>query len=207
MLRISCFAIAAALACGPLADSARAKPPGGGGNHHSGGGNHSGGGHHSGHDGHHHSSVIIGIGGFPRYFGYGSYYGGPGYYSGRSYYYDPEPPPVVLPSGYEQPPPVTAEPEPSSDTEIRVLLPTGQAQVWVDGLRSSSTEAVRLFGFPNERPGKSYLHKITVSWMREGKPVTQEREVQVTGGKTTVVDFRARADRLPPPPTPREENP
>jgi uncharacterized protein (TIGR03000 family) len=84
----------------------------------------------------------------------------------------------------------------SSETEVRVLLPDAGAQVWIDGLKSSGTDATRFFGFPDETPGKHYLHKITVTLPRDGKMVTEEREVRVGGGGRVMVDFR----KAPPKP-------
>jgi uncharacterized protein (TIGR03000 family) len=196
MQRITSFVLAAALSCGFLlatADSANAQRRGSRGG--SRGGYYSGGGYHGGsyyghgyyRDGYYRPGVFLGFGVYPGYYGYRSYpYG--------TYYYDEpyysEAPPVVS-GDYEQaePPARSIQPAESGETQLQVIVPDEQAQLWLDGLRMSSTGATRNFGFPDEGPGQTYMHKLTVSWMRDGKPITQEREVQVPGGKLAVIDF------------------
>jgi uncharacterized protein (TIGR03000 family) len=154
---------------------------------------------------------------FPGY-GYRSYYpygGGYGSYYDEPYYVTPpevadqyEPPTVVVPGAEE-----AAEPAASSETMIRIMVPDPGARVWIDDLKMSSTGPSRVIGFPDEQPGKAYVHKLVVTWMRDGQQVKEEREVKITGGKTTVVDFRRPATKPSQtqpstmPPVPLEENP
>jgi uncharacterized protein (TIGR03000 family) len=229
MIRITSYVLAAVLMTG---GSVSARPPGGGG--------HGGGGHSGGHSGSYHGGSYrggsyyggsyrggsynhgyyrpgISIGVFPGS-GYRSYYpygGGYGSYDDQPSYIAPpvvvdqyEPPTVVVPGAEE-----AAEPAASSETMLRIMVPDPGAQVWVDDLRMSSTGASRVIGFPDEQPGKAYMHKLVVTWMRDGQEAKEEREVRITGGKTTVVDFTRPATKQPEaqpstiPPVPREENP
>jgi len=226
MIRITSYVLAAVLLTG---GSLSARPPGGGG--HGGGrggsyrgGSSYGGSYHGGyynHGGYFRPGISIGVFpsvGYRSYYpyggGYGSYYNEP-YYSSEPYYASPpvvadqyEPPAVAVPGAEE-----AAEPAPSSDTRIRIMVPDPGAQVWVDDLKLSSTGPSRVIGFPDEQPGKAYTHRVAMTGMRDGREVKEVREVRVTGGQTTVVDFgrtAAQPSQAQPstvPPLPREENP
>jgi len=81
---------------------------------------------------------------------------------------------------------------PTNVATVRVILPDSQATVWVDGSRTSSTGAVRVYQTPELSTGGTYT--IKASWMTEGREVTNERNVTVAAGQTSVVDFnQARA--------------
>jgi uncharacterized protein (TIGR03000 family) len=196
MLRITSF-LAAAVVTGVLATGQPASARGSG----HGGGGHGGGGHGGvSHGGVSHGGVSHGGHGGYGYYGSGIYLGG---YLGspysRSYYYDPgyvvpsAPSVVVMPGSYEESEPalrtVPSAPSASSETEVRVILPEAGAQVWIDGLKSSGTDAMRVFGFPDEMQGKQYMHKVQVTMSRDGKMVSEEKEVRVTGGQSVIVNF------------------
>jgi uncharacterized protein (TIGR03000 family) len=168
----------------------------GGGGH--GGGFHSGGGgFHSGGGGFHHG------GGFYGGYGYGPgiYFGGYPYYGGYSDYYDspiigsyPVSPSEsyyegsgVVPQYSEvQPAPSTAS---MVGTGIRVILPSANATVWLDGQQIPGSTDTHIMEFGNETAGKMYQHTIKAAWNRDGKPVTEERTVKLAGGTSAVVDF------------------
>jgi uncharacterized protein (TIGR03000 family) len=212
MSRFTTFLAAALLSCGLVlaADNVVSAQHHGGGGHHSGGGYRGGGGHYSGsggryyggyhsgyHDGYHHNNGFwygsgLFLGGYPYY---GSYWGGyPSYYDGGSYYY---PETVIEPSYsesyYESPAPMPYSEEQvlgnNPVTSIRVIKPAANAAIWMDGRRSDSSTDTHIFEFSDEPAGKMVTHTVKVGWMRDGKPVTEERKVQVGGGQSMVVDF------------------
>jgi len=169
--------------------------------------------------------VGVGSGGYD---GYRSYYSSPGYYSSPryyssspGYYYSTPSTYYSSPGTYYSSPSVTYS-QPSivqGDTEesefvgprgsqVEVILPDPQAQVWFDGVKSSSTGQVRHYGFPEDAQGKMNTHKFTATFLRDGEQVTETREVRVEGGKTAVVDFTKPQDsKSKKPKTPPEENP
>jgi uncharacterized protein (TIGR03000 family) len=72
---------------------------------------------------------------------------------------------------------------------IRMYVPEPNAQVWFNGVKSSSLGTTRYYVTPELPQGKPYHYEIKASWERDGKLVTEERAVTVRNGKTTVVDF------------------
>src|SRR5262249_53679157 len=72
---------------------------------------------------------------------------------------------------------------------IRVLKPTADATIWMDGRKSESSTDTHIFEFSNEPAGKMVTHTIKLGWIRDGKPVTDERQVKVEGGQSVTVDF------------------
>jgi len=148
--------------------------------------------------------VGVGSGGYD---GYRSYYSSPGYYSSPRYYSSPgyysTPSTYYSSPGtyssspsvtYSQPSIVQGDAEEAEfvgrrGSQVEVIMPDPQGQIWFDGLKSSSTGQVRYFGFPEDQPGKTNTHKFTATFMRDGEMVTETREVRVEGGKTAVVDF------------------
>jgi uncharacterized protein (TIGR03000 family) len=142
--------------------------------------------------------VRIGTG----YGGYGGYRSSSYYYpSGNSYYYSS---PSVT---YSQPSIVQGSSEEAEsftrgDTRVQVILPDPNAEVWFDGFRSEAIGEVRSYGFPDDRQGETRTHKFTAKFMRDGRMVTETREVKVTGGTSATVDFTKPGKNLPE--TPRD---
>jgi uncharacterized protein (TIGR03000 family) len=152
--------------------------------------------------------IGIGIGGYP-FSGYRSNYYAPGYYPDHpdvERYV--EPPETVYPEESE-PAPVYVEPqERSAETRLHVILPDPDGTVWVDGEQSSLTGESRMYGFPEESGDRMYVHRVKAAFNRDGKLVTEERQVRVRGNATAVVDFTRPADPAAEvPEMPSEENP
>jgi len=221
MLRFSSFLLAAALSCGAvlMTDStANAQRRGGGGGrggggYHSSGGHYSGGGHYYGGGGHyyggyggyHHSGFYV----RPGYYGSGRYsnYYSPGVYTEDEPYYGGE---------YAEEEPVPAEtvvpatPADGSVTRLSVILPQSRGTLWIDGLKIDSPTQTQNVEFPSETAGAMYPHKVVATIERDGRMVTEERQVNISGGKTSVVDFtrsvqstsNAPRSKVPPPPKP-----
>ncbi len=128
-------------------------------------------------------------GGYPGYFAPYAYpYAAPSYYPAPLSYGDPYSarissyPPIASNSAYY--PPIAA-----SNATIRVVLPDPQATVLFDGRKTTSTGAERYYDTPALTPGGSYEYQVQVSWMQDGKLVSDQRSVAVTPGKTTDVVF------------------
>ncbi len=158
-----------------------------------------------------------GYGGYGRGYGYGGFYGGGFYgdpffygdfgYGGYGYgyapyapyapyYYDPYyygpayPPavPMMAPAttGYQAfyPPAPTASPT----ATINVRVPA-DAQLWFDSNPTKQSGTMRQFSTPPLEAGKTFTYEIRATWMVDGTPTTQTRQVQVQAGKQSTVDF------------------
>lgn len=71
---------------------------------------------------------------------------------------------------------------------ITVHVPAN-AKVWFDGSETNGNGTVREFKSPPLNPGSLYHYNVKVSWMENGSPVTQTRQVNVSAGNHVNVDF------------------
>lgn len=202
MLRTHSIMLTAALVCGGLL--ARAQPVnaqhGHGHGGHGGGHGHGHGGHGWGHGhagygwGHGHS-----YGGHGHYYGYPSFGFGLGYYSGYGYpgyyayprYSYPAYGPVYYDAYYYGASRPATEPvaPPSHTARVELRLPDPEAQVWIDGAKTSVAGRTRTYESPRLDPGPGYTYTVTAAWNKDGRIVTEERKVAIEAGKTTLVDF------------------
>ncbi len=191
---------------------------GGGGHYGGSGGGHyyggSGGGHHlggyGGYGGYHHHGFYGGglyLGWYPGYYGYGlGYYGG-GYYPGayQSFYYPdadayPEAPYPLTPSlaapglpfaslGNAAAPPAPGAPGgPGTAVNFSVQAPAN-AEIWIEGQKTSQTGDVRQFQSPPLSPGMDYQYQIRARWTDGGTVVDQTRTMRVRAGDQFTVSF------------------
>jgi uncharacterized protein (TIGR03000 family) len=158
---------------------------------------------------HHHNHALFLA---PYLFALGAYaypYFSPGYYGlyANDYAYDPAAYSYVAPAAYTYDPAVTAPydtgtttPEaPSATTDIayiEVRLPDPTADVWFDGHKTSTAGTDRTYHTPQLKLGQPYQYTMAAAWSRGGRVVTQERQVWVMPGRTSLVDFTR------PPPAP-----
>lgn len=178
---------------------------GGHGGYHGGGysgGGYRGGAYHGGYDhgyyhDHHH----------PYYFGaYPYWYGG--FWSGYDLgYYDyPDVYLYAAPRVYSYAPLVGSEPYVSvpaaasayagteewdhADQRVaaRVILPTPDATLWVEGQEASSTGTSRSFVSPPLEPGR-YTYTFRARWTQDGKTMVETRTARVQPGDRITVDF------------------
>lgn len=89
---------------------------------------------------------------------------------------------------------------------VEVRLPVVDAEVWVDGTKTTSLGLNRQFESPALKPEKAYSYRITASWTQGEKVVKDERVVAVKSGRTSLVDF-TRPAAPEPLPAPKELNP
>jgi uncharacterized protein (TIGR03000 family) len=85
----------------------------------------------------------------------------------------------------------TVLPQPRSNQGVvAIKLPTTAAVVWIDGAKiDSGLSATRIYTTPDLEPGHNYSYTVKAEWVQRGDNVSQERNVTVAAGKTTVVDF------------------
>jgi len=115
-----------------------------------------------------------------------------GYY--RSYgsgVYYPEYPGPGSPAG-RYPPTYAVSPARDGTTALlEVRVPTADAEVWVEGKKTSTTGTNRRYVSPPLTPGHKYAYEIRVRWSEGGREVSQTREVTVRAGERVAVDFTA----------------
>ncbi len=161
------------------------------------------------------SPFSVGVGVYPRYKDLSHHYAYPRYVKPHAYRYD-----YFYPSYYSgyypryqdysdiqytvrsYEPPVTkvaTTPLAPAIARLQVLVPDADAEVWVEGHKTSSRGATRNFESPELRPGKDFTYDVKASWKQDGKTVTEERQVSVSAGGFFVVDFRPRGEPVPAP--------
>lgn len=79
---------------------------------------------------------------------------------------------------------------------LRVLLPT-DAQLEVEGAKTTQTGSERHFVSPPLAAGQHYVYTLKATWMVQGKEVVHEKKVRVRPGEEAVVDLRPQAGPEP----------
>jgi len=187
---------------------------GGGGFHGGGGGFHGGGFRGSGfrgsgfHNGGFHRGFNGGFGGYGYYPSYGDYGYSPYYYNNYAYdspsstsepgyygaygdetssypdsYYSVTPPTSNYQYGYS---PAPAGADASAQLTVRV---PANAEIWVNGSKTTSTGPVRQYQSPPLAPGKQYAYDLSARWTENGREVTQKQTVDVSPGAHVNVAF------------------
>ena len=151
---------------------------------------------------------LYGRGYYGGYNGYGRGYGGYGYgrlgsgygYSAYnpSYYYEPDSsaaPTYDRRAYYYTPGAQGYGEEQQARNDARALMAVrvpANAEVWVEGDKTSQTGTARSFISPPLETGKRFTYDIRARWMgADGKPVDQTRQVKVEAGRRAMVDFTA----------------
>ncbi|MDW8221557.1 MAG: TIGR03000 domain-containing protein [Gemmatales bacterium] len=99
----------------------------------------------------------------------------------------PRPAPGVPDNGELAPPRPLPTANPSA--EIIIVLPTTEAQVFVEDYEVRTGGSRRVLHSPPLTPGKKYEYTITAAWKSNGQVVRQTRQVTVQAGQQVVVDF------------------
>jgi uncharacterized protein (TIGR03000 family) len=86
------------------------------------------------------------------------------------------------------PPAPPAKGETSASATIVVIVPA-DARLTVDGNPTTSTSERRVFVSPALETGSDYVYSIQAEVVRDGRTVTQTREITVRAGLTTNVPF------------------
>ena len=73
---------------------------------------------------------------------------------------------------------------------LRVSLPAS-AELFVDGVKTTSTGAARVFESPPADAGRDVRYELTARWVENGAPVERTRSVSGKAGETVRVDFAA----------------
>lgn len=86
-------------------------------------------------------------------------------------------------------PPVGGKEEAPPPATLQVRVPTRNAAVWFEGVRTGQEGRVRNFVTPSLIPGQGYRYEIRARWLQGGRVVQEVRTVQVRSGERVSVDF------------------
>jgi len=173
--------------------------------HWSGGAVHHGGYYHGGYYGY---RPYYGYGYWPYYgFGLGSYlfpyannysnsyYSAP-FYGDSAPYYDTYSDQNYVTPSYTYPSaqssyttPELVVPAALNQARMEVIVPDPNAEIWIQGAKTTTMGTRRVYVSPELSPGRSYTYTIKGVWNRNGGMVTEQRNVSVTAGATVVIDF------------------
>jgi uncharacterized protein (TIGR03000 family) len=130
--------------------------------------------------------------GYTPYYGT-TYYSGPTYYPGTTYYSGPTdmsraqaPASGSYQSFYAGPPA-------ADRARLHIVLPTADAQLWVENEATQQRGNDRWFDSPPVQAGKDYMYTLRARWMQNGREVTAKKDVTFRAGQQTTVTF-ANAD-------------
>jgi uncharacterized protein (TIGR03000 family) len=125
----------------------------------------------------------------PSYSNQGFYQTSPSYSVGPTTTYS------VMPATYSQVSPTLLMPaapvlsnDPSLAT-IRVIVPTGDAQVWFADTMMTQTGTSRTFQSTPLDSNKNYFYEVRARWMSNGQTMDQTRKVAIQAGQVSQVDF------------------
>ncbi len=116
--------------------------------------------------------------------GYGlGYYGGWGY-GGWGYpgYWGPG-------MGYYAGSPSRATTSTATNNALLTVDVPAEAKIFVNDRPTTSTGPVRQYISRDLQPGTTYSYKVRAEYMRDDKPVSEEKTVQLTAGQITALDF------------------
>lgn len=150
----------------------------------------------------------------PSYFGYhldefaAGYYGGGRYreyYSfGRGVALADYPGPFAwrgVPPDYRGPRrtvgPVEASPPPGRNCVTLLVQVPADADIWLDGVKTTQAGAARRFKSPALAPGGVYTYEVRARWTEQGRAVEQSQVVLVHPGDQVRVNFPAFPELTP----------
>lgn len=85
---------------------------------------------------------------------------------------------------------------PPKTATVVVDLPP-DSDLYVDGAKANVTSARRTIVTPPLQPGMEYAYTLKAEAVRDGKPVSQTKQVTIRAGAVTQVRFDALANRAP----------
>jgi uncharacterized protein (TIGR03000 family) len=144
------------------------------------------------------------------YYGYGYGYGpsyGYGYYRGPRYYSEP----YYTTNYYTVPEYVTSEPNTvtystssyRADTAtddralVTIQIPGDQADIWIQGEKSTQTKSRQDYLSPPLTPGKKYYYEVRARWREGERNHDETRNFAIIPGKPVLVDFTKPATAKP----------
>ena len=78
----------------------------------------------------------------------------------------------------------------NSTAMLGILMPTADAELWFEGVKSDDKGLEREFRTPKIEPNKDYSYDLKARWMENGKEMERVRHVTFRAGEAVMVDFR-----------------
>ena len=128
-------------------------------------------------------TAAVGAAAMERYggCGYGGYgYGGCGY---GGY--------LASSSGGYSSRPLVSSSRPNSDSVLLTVSVPADAKVFVNGQPTRSTGELRQYASSGLQPAAVYPYRVRAEFVRDGKPISEEKTVQLTAGQTGSLAFSA----------------
>jgi uncharacterized protein (TIGR03000 family) len=79
---------------------------------------------------------------------------------------------------------------------INVLVPSSNAQLWLDGNEVKGDGLSRRLLTPELNPGVNYTMRVSAQWLNKGKLIQRTQAVRVGRGQTVEVNFAAETKNL-----------
>jgi uncharacterized protein (TIGR03000 family) len=79
----------------------------------------------------------------------------------------------------------------ADDTASLTILVPADAELMIDGARTTQTGKERRFNTPALPAGKKYVYVVRARWQQDGKPIDRTRKVTLSAGARVRVDFLA----------------
>jgi uncharacterized protein (TIGR03000 family) len=127
-----------------------------------------------------------GYGGY-GYGGYAGYYGGGNYGWGAVGY--PVPGAYPAPAATSGAQPQSSISAPAANSVALIVTVPANAKVWVNGKLTRSIGEQRQFSSSGLKLDASYEYQVRAEYVRDGKPVREEKSVLLTAGKTGSMTF------------------
>jgi uncharacterized protein (TIGR03000 family) len=80
---------------------------------------------------------------------------------------------------------------PCSDSVVLTVSVPADAKVFVNGQSTRSTGELRQYASSGLQPAAVYPYRVRAEFVRDGKPISEEKTVQLTAGQTGSVTFSA----------------
>jgi uncharacterized protein (TIGR03000 family) len=77
----------------------------------------------------------------------------------------------------------------SREVMASIMLPSADAELWIEGQKMTNTGTVRRFASPPLETGRGYTYNFRARWNQDGQTMDQTRKVRVHAGDRITVDF------------------
>jgi uncharacterized protein (TIGR03000 family) len=91
-------------------------------------------------------------------------------------------------SNYPPPENTSAKSSNTGPAHLDVRVPA-DAELWVDGKKTTQTGTARTFSTPDLKPGQDYAYEMRADWQDRDRKITQTRRVTFHAGENVKVDF------------------
>jgi uncharacterized protein (TIGR03000 family) len=87
--------------------------------------------------------------------------------------------------------PLVSSSRPNLDSALLTVSVPADAKVFVNGQPTRSTGELRQYASSGLEPAAVYGYRVRAEFVRNGKPISEEKTVQLTAGQTSSLSFSA----------------